>query len=594
MVHCVGTFLHLCGPSPADSVQSMFGQTASVTALEPVATDYRNLLFALTAFCELDVASARDRLAKFANSGTDLVASPALCGEVLAATRITAVNERAIGLFGGQSPAELLGKPISALCHPDCWPDFARLLVRAGEGGGQVTAEMRLLTLAGARRDAFLALTTPASDTRRDTLLMGIEGGALSRPAVERLEASEARYRNLFHHMPLALFQVDVRDTKRAFDALRREGVTDLDAHIQAHPHLLDFAMDTIRIAAVNQHGVALFGGREEAELQIPVRHYWQDAPDTFRRVLAARYAGQRTFSEETRMRTVDGRTLDVTLTMSMPPPFEVLGMSLFAVADIGGRKRAEAQLQRLQADLAHAARIATLGELIASIAHEIAQPLSSIKMSGEASLRWLSHQPPELVEVEERSHKIIADAQRASDIIRRIRGMVSKHEAQYVPQMLNTLVQEALLFLQHELQEKGVRLVLSLAPDLPFLMGDRVQLQQVIVNLLVNAVQAMAATDAAAVHVVTRPLQDGAVSLMVRDTGPGLTATDAEIFAPFFSTKKTGMGMGLAICQSILVAHGGGITADNHPDGGAQFTIRLPAGSLEEATGTPGPVPTR
>jgi signal transduction histidine kinase len=419
-----------------------------------------------------------------------------------------------------------------------------------------------------------------------------MERDALSKLALGRLEASEARYRYLFHHLPLALFQVDVSGTKRAFDALRNEGVKDMDAYLIAHPEFLDFALDTITVAEVNNHGVLLFGGSKEADLLQPVRLYWQDSPDTFRQILAARFNDESFHSESSQMRTFDGRMLDVTVRMMLPPDFETSGMTLFAVFDISARHQPDAQLKQIKSGPAHAARISILGEMMASISHEITQPLASIKISGEASLRWLNRNPPVLAEVVDCAQRIVADANRASDIIQRVRGMTTKTEAPHQPQQLNTLIEEALRFLQYELQAKDVRLALLLAPGLPPIRGDRIQLQQVVINLLINCLQAMTASRHRVIHITTQRHAEDQLALVIRDSGPGFATDPDTHFAPFFTTKESGMGMGLAICRSILTSHAGTITAANHSMGGAEFEVRLPIDRVGAGLVLEQPVP--
>ena len=248
-----------------------------------------------------------------------------------------------------------------------------------------------------------------------------------------------------------------------------------------------------------------------------------------------------------------------------------------------------------IQAGIAHAARISILGELAASIAHEVSQPLTAIESNTEASLLWLAHSPPNIDAVRELAARTAAEVQRAADIIHRIRSMVLGTSPEPESTAINPMIEEAMLFLRHELQRNLVTTSLQLGHGLPPVFGDRVQLQQVIINLTVNAVQAMAATGGPlrvlAIRTATMPERH--VLIEVEDTGPGIEAdVIGRLFESFFTTKATGMGMGLAICRSIIEAHGGRIVAANREDcTGARFSILLPMPPAAETTRRDPPI---
>ena len=252
------------------------------------------------------------------------------------------------------------------------------------------------------------------------------------------------------------------------------------------------------------------------------------------------------------------------------------------ALMDVTAARQSEIRLQQAQAQVAHVARVTSLGALSASIAHEVNQPLSAIVMHGEASLRWLRRDVPRLDEAEGSLAHLIADAKRASAVIQRIRGLTSKSSQEMQPLLLNDLVDEVVPLVRNEARRNGAVVRLEPGSGLPRILGDPIQLQQVIINLLVNAIQAMAATEGRArvAVVATRADEDGHVLLEVADSGPGIDpAHAAELFEPFFTTKSGGMGMGLSICRSIIEAHGGTIGAVSHaPEPGATFRCRLPA----------------
>ena len=237
-------------------------------------------------------------------------------------------------------------------------------------------------------------------------------------------------------------------------------------------------------------------------------------------------------------------------------------------------------ELKDRSAQFAHAARITSLGVLTASIAHEVNQPLAAIVTNGEAALRWLARDEPDLERVQTLTKRAVADAQRASDIIERIQGMASHRVPEQKPLSINDIINESLSFLRHELQPSGIVVSLNLAHELPQIIGDRVQLQQVVVNLTVNAVQAITQLAPAERRVSFRTMLSNSktVSCSIEDSGPGIDSERLpRLFDSFFTTKDTGMGMGLAICRSIVEAHGGSIRADNNSAlGGARFSFDL------------------
>jgi C4-dicarboxylate-specific signal transduction histidine kinase len=243
--------------------------------------------------------------------------------------------------------------------------------------------------------------------------------------------------------------------------------------------------------------------------------------------------------------------------------------------------KQAQEKLRGMQAELAQITRVMTMGELAASIAHEVNQPLTAIAANGESSLHWLTRDAPNLEKVQLLTQRVVADARRASEIIGRIRDMTSQRASAQTVLSVDDVIQESLSFLQHELQEKGVIVSLNLTRGLPKIVGDRTQIQQIVVNLTINAVQAMTQLAPADRRISVRTmLPDGEmVRCSIEDSGPGIDPEHLpRLFDSFFTTKDTGMGMGLAICQSIVEAHGGRIRANNSSAlGGAHFSFDLP-----------------
>jgi PAS domain S-box-containing protein len=251
-------------------------------------------------------------------------------------------------------------------------------------------------------------------------------------------------------------------------------------------------------------------------------------------------------------------------------------------VLDLTARKRAEEALHQAQAALAHVTRVTTMGELTASIAHEVNQPLAGVTTNANAGLRWLAREPPDLEEARACLQRIIRDGQRADEVIARMRAFARKAAPQTARLALNDVIAEVLALVDGELRRHGVALHTDLAADLPPVRADRVQLQQVLLNLLLNGIEAMRGVTERPRALVVRSRKDGAegVLVAVQDAGTGIAPQDLErVFTPFYTTKPAGLGLGLAISRSIIEAHGGRLWATSNDGPGATFQFTLPAG---------------
>jgi C4-dicarboxylate-specific signal transduction histidine kinase len=257
-------------------------------------------------------------------------------------------------------------------------------------------------------------------------------------------------------------------------------------------------------------------------------------------------------------------------------------------VLDLSERKQAEESIREgerryreAQTELAHANRVATIGHLGASIAHEIKQPVAATVTNAHAAVRWLRAEPPNIDEVSEILGRIIKDGNRAVDIIGRIRELVKKAPPRKEPLDINQAIREVVELTRAEARKHDTLVQTHLADPLPLVQGDRVQLQQVLLNLLINAMEAMSgASDGARdLLISTEKAEGNCVRVAVSDSGPGFAPDDPErIFAPFYTTKSAGLGMGLSICRSIIDAHEGRMWASANVPHGAVFQFTVPA----------------
>jgi C4-dicarboxylate-specific signal transduction histidine kinase len=247
---------------------------------------------------------------------------------------------------------------------------------------------------------------------------------------------------------------------------------------------------------------------------------------------------------------------------------------------DVTDQRRSEDALRAAQANLAHAGRLTTMGELAASIAHEVNQPLMAIVTNADTCLAWLARSEPDLDEARRAAERIVKNGHRAGDIIKTIRALARKSEPEMTRVDLNEAIEEVLVLMRGELRRHGVSLESDLPANLEPVLGDRVQLQQVVLNLVLNGIEAMSviAEPPLVLRVKSQSDGSGAVLVEVEDTGTGLdVANQDRIFEPFFTTKRGGMGMGLSICRSIIEAHGGRLWASANPERGSVFRFTVP-----------------
>ncbi len=374
---------------------------------------------------------------------------------------------------------------------------------------------------------------------------------------------------------------IDIEQRRTAEDALRRTQAQLIDAQTMSQMGSFSFAIgcsDSVWSDEAARIGGFASGAGLTTEMALARTH-----PDDLARVMACfaeAARGEADIDHVNRLLLPDGtikyvhvfgrRILDET------GQAEVVG----AIQDVTAAKRAEQALDEMRAELAHVTRVATLGELTASIAHEVNQPLAGIVTNGQAGLRWLGRATPDLEEVRAAVTRMISDAQRASDVVRRLRDLAKKATPQTAALDINEMIGDAVAVVQRELLNHRVALHLDLAPEVPAVAGDRIQLQQVIINLMVNGMQAMEARSDRPRQLVLQSRLDGGtdVEITVTDTGSGIAPEDmARLFNPFFTTKSQGMGMGLSICRSIVEAHGGRVWASTPAGAGACFHVALP-----------------
>lgn len=408
------------------------------------------------------------------------------------------------------------------------------------------------------------------------------------------LARSERRYRGMFEQARISLWEQDFTAVTAALDALRADGVTDIAAHAQANPGWAREMGAAVVTTNVNDATLELLGAAGRAEVLGPLERFLPAEDPALPQILLALWDGRDRFEGRAQLIAADGRTLTVLLGISFPDDGVGFDRVVVGVVDITQRERTQEALLAAQAELARAARAATLGALSASIAHELNQPLGAIVLNAQACLRWLRRDPPDIETAAKAADRIVRDGKRAADIVQRTRGMLVRDTRCDETIDLRQLVEEVALLLERELSAAAAVLVTGFAPDVPPVRGSRVALQQVLINLVTNGLHAMAeaGTPRRELTVTVERAGDGAeVRVAVRDRGRGIDeASRARLFDPFFTTRPDGMGMGLSICRSTVESCGGTLTAHNHAEGGAVFEFTIPAALPEPPTPAPAP----
>ncbi len=468
----------------------------------------------------------------------------------------------------GRTPQELTGLHMREFLGEAGYALRKPFLERVA-AGEQVSFDAKVPHLDGSWRDAAIRYVPQIAEGR----FVGFH------ILVFDVAQHKHRFDSIFDGTAVAFWELDLGRANALFDS-RRAVDQDPGERLSAEPALLDEVLGAIKILSGNDKAALLFGLPRDRAVGSSLGAFCPEASRTvFADLFTTYLRGETGFEAETVMMSPEGQLLDVLVTCAFPRETVSRDTLVLGVSDIRTRVAKERELARAQSDLAHAARVATLGELMASIAHEVNQPLAAVVANGNAARRWLSRAEPNIEEAKAAIQSMIEEGERASLIIARTRAMAVKRQPEREPFPLNVMIRETIDLVARQLAGMGASIRLDLADDLPELLGDRVQLQQVLINLVVNAGQAMAdQTDAPREVTVHSALEGEMAVVAVGDTGPGISADQAgQLFNAFYTTKATGMGMGLSVAKTIVEAHGGMIAISQARPRGAVFRFTAP-----------------
>jgi PAS domain S-box-containing protein len=470
-----------------------------------------------------------------------LAAHPEFLHKAISMVKVLDVNDVSLELFAAESKEQLLVS-LNEIFVPETWKVFEGELITLAEGRTSFEAETDLRTLEGEKLTVLITMTFPPPPARLDNVLVTLTD-ITERKRAEYLTAQ------VFEVSPdgVCILGRDYRCQRANAVIGRIWGLPAQKAVGMYLPELLEPDGFEQRVKPALDR---CFAGGDVSYAA------WVLTKGLGRRYLAVTYSPLRPTAD--RVETV-----------------------LVIARDLTDHMQAWEALREAQAELARVTRVTMLGEITASIAHEVNQPLAAVVMNGNACRRWLAADPPDLEEAREAAQRVVKDGVRAGEVLARIRALVRRGETERNALDVNDVIREAIGFTRTELDRERVAIRTELSEGLPAVLGDRVQLQQVLVNLILNARDAMAEVDetSAELTVGSRREASGGVLVEVKDRGRGIDQAQAErIFEAFFSTKPAGLGMGLSVSRSIVEMHGGRIWATPNDGPGATMRFTIPA----------------
>lgn len=399
----------------------------------------------------------------------------------------------------------------------------------------------------------------------------------VARLQLRRLRA-EALHDAVFERAGISMWREDWSAAAQEVAALRERGITDIEAHFAGRPEQLRSLCAKVLIRDVNGFTVEEAGAPGKESFIGPLDRLLPHTDRTFVQWLMAFARGDRFFRSEAHITMPDGSVLDTLFAAALPTEFSGFSDVIVTSLDITAYKGEQVKLRAVDAEIARASRISTVGALSASIAHEVNSPLAAALANAQAALRWLQRSDPNVPDAIEAVSAVVSDAKRARDVVARTRAFIANAPVSVARFDAISTARDAIMLVEQELRALGAAVHLQAERNLPAALGDVIQVQQVMTNLLLNAAQAMAPQSTAKEITVSLRKDGDLVCVEIADTGPGIDPQNLErVFNPFYTTKPDGMGMGLAICRNSIASQGGHIWATTAASGGAVVHFALP-----------------
>ncbi|ORE94229.1 Nodulation protein V [Stappia sp. 22II-S9-Z10] len=430
--------------------------------------------------------------------------------------------------------------------------------------------------------EKWAGVATDIDDEMRAQLTVRATNQTLEARVAERtaeLARSERRYRSAFEQTHVAMLELDLTAVAQELDAARLRGNGDGAADLAAHPEAFERCLNALRVLDANRAAVDLFGATDRETLLARrgplIRSRTAEDIDRYYALVERR----ETIEAEAEIVVLDGRVVKVLFGVSPIEAPDGRCHVLVGMIDVTERDRAQELLLAAQEELGRANRAATLGALSASIAHELNQPIGAVMMDAQTAARWLERDPPDLASAKRALARVAGNAERASGILRRTREQLVKGRRSVEPLDAGEVAASAIALIERELRLNRTRAELRVADDLAPVEADRIELQQVIINLVMNAVQAMRDTPPAEREVIVDVSRvETEVAVAITDRGSGIDPAHIDrLFEAFYTTKPGGMGMGLQICRATIESFGGTLDVRNNEAKGATFAFTLP-----------------
>ncbi len=399
--------------------------------------------------------------------------------------------------------------------------------------------------------------------------------------ATERLRLSEARYRSIFNTVRIGLWEADYSIVAARIAALKDQGVTNFAEYFAATPSFVHECIQNIRLLDINETALTIFDASSKKDILESLKKITllQSTSDFFLKVIEAIANGAACCTVSTSVQSLQGRTLSVLMTTNLPNSLGRMDSVLTSIVDDTARRTVQEAVSEVHESLLHVNQLTALGDMTATIAHQVNHPLAAIIANSEACLRWMNRDAPDTREAIQAMESVIRNGISATTIVTHIRALGTPQSAQKSPFSILEVIDDVYKLLERELTRQHIRLVRDFSRNVRPILGDRIRIEQVVLNLITNAIDALSTRpNSREIVISVAAPNDENILVRVKDNGTGIDpGVIDKLFSPFFTTKASGTGLGLSICKSFIASQNGKLWAANGPEQGAIFQFTLP-----------------